>query len=83
MNHEEIATKIADRFFIDDERMPVTRKHLIDAIAAALRLAANEAAWDGYDYGRKAGRALTWEELITPELDTEKNYGSRPKVGTP
>ena len=77
MNYDETAAKIVSKIKSSGE------SQIEHIIAAALRLAANEAAWDGYDYGRKAGRALTWEELITPELDTEKNYGSRPKVGTP
>jgi hypothetical protein len=78
MNYDVTAKKI-----VTDARNACDETSMEASIAAALRRAANEAAWDGYDYGRKAGRALTWEELITPELDTEKNYGSRPKVGTP
>jgi hypothetical protein len=84
MNHEEIATKIADRFFIDDERMPVTRKHLIDAIAAALRRAANEAASAILDDLDKCW-SFDNDQQHTHTWHTKQGFmhKHRSKVGTP
>lgn len=77
MNHKEIATKIADRFF-DEDRMPVTRNHLIDSIAAAT----NEAAWRGWKAGVTA-QDHAWHGRVEQchyceEMHAE-TYGPRPK----
>lgn len=79
MNHEEVAKKVASDHFAREQRgeCPIAGK-LISDIAAALRRAANEAAWRGHDiasqYGIMSNRPAS--EIVASE------YGPRPEGGT-
>ena len=73
MNHEEVAKKVASDHFAREQRgeCPIAGK-LISDIAAALRRAANEAAWGAYDM---LGNGVGPDEWY-------KKYGPRPEGGT-
>ncbi len=68
MNYDKIATNILEFRGADD----LTNGSLHKAIAAALRRAANEAAWGAYDM---LGNGVGPDEWY-------KKYGPRPEGGT-
>ncbi len=39
----------------------VCRENIVNAIAAALRQEANEAAWDGFEKGEESGKAMSYK----------------------
>lgn len=89
MNYEEVARKIEKEFgdayyfsLKSDGAGGYLSYELADAIAAALRRAANEAAWDGYEAGAKA-QDYAWRGRIEQchyceEMHAE-TYGPRPQ----
>ena len=77
MNYDDVAQKIADGIS-DAEMLPTLHANSVREIAAALRRAANEAAWRGHDiasqYGIMSNRPAS--EIVASE------YGPRPEGGT-
>ena len=68
MNYDEVAKKLASDHFAREQRgeCPIAGK-LISDIAAALRRAANEAAWDGYRTKRDIIGAAKMTEKYGPK----------------
>lgn len=72
MNYEKVANSIAHAFATDD----AGTFDLAGSIADALRAAANEAAYRGFDIGAQLDQGESWDDC-DDEMTSE--FGPRPK----
>lgn len=78
MNYDVTAKKVASDHFAREQRgeCPIAGK-LVSDIAAALRRAANEAAWKGYEAGREFERSMTSKQAMAFKHELTAKYGPK------
>ena len=79
MNHDDVAQKIANGIS-NAEMLPTLHANSVREIAAALRRAANEAAWDGFCTCMCQVKEHEAEDYLENRIASK--YGPRPEGGT-